>query len=82
MNLFGHPIETAAGAQRANLTAAQMLPWLPRLDAQTRQACFEAAALGQEYASERLKVVVRIRSLWYQLYIIEKHIQVNTTNQK
>ena len=33
-NFFISPIETAAGSQRANLTLSQMLPWLPRLDAQ------------------------------------------------
>ncbi|MDG2384582.1 MAG: TolC family protein [Pirellulaceae bacterium] len=81
-NVFGHPIETAAGAQRANLTAAQMLPWLPRLNAQAQQAYFEAAAIGQQLASERLKVFARVRILWYQLYVIEKHIEINTANQR
>lgn len=81
-NVFGHPIETAAGSQRANLTLSQMLPWLPRLDAQAQQACLEAAALGQVFAAERLKVIANVRALWYRLYVIERHIEINTANQE
>ena len=80
-NVFAHPIETAAGSQRANLTLSQMLPWLSRLDAQSRQACFEAMALRQEYLSTRLKIIASIRSLWYRLYVIEKQIQISRANQ-
>lgn len=81
-NVFGHPIETASGSQRANLTLSQMLPWLPRLDAQAQQACFEAAALRQVYASQRLVIIGEIRASWYRLYILQKQIQVNSANQE
>ena len=80
-NGFASPIETAAGAQRANLSLSQMLPWLPRLDAQAQQACFEAVALDQTRASEELKVVADLRVAWYRLYVIQKQIEVNQSNQ-
>ena len=80
-SLFGHPIETAAGSQRANLTVSQLLPWLPRLDAQARQACFEALSLRQVYAAERLKVIAEIRTMWYRLYVLQKQIEVNLASQ-
>ena len=81
-NVFGHPIETASGSQRANLTLSQMLPWLPRLDAQAQQACFEAAAIGQTYESHRLKIQSDIRAGWYRLYVLQKQIEINTANQE
>ena len=81
-NLFISPIETAAGSQRANLTLSQMLPWLPRLDARVRQACFEAAALRQVYLAERLRIVADIRTHWYRLYVLKKQIEINSANQE
>lgn len=80
-NFFTHPIETASGSQRANLTVMQMIPWLRRLDAQTQQAYFEAMALQQAYQAERLKVVADVRTLWYRLYVLQKQIETSRTNQ-
>lgn len=80
-NFFLSPIETAAGSQRANVTLSQMLPWLPRLDAQAQQACFEAAALGQLYESRRLQIVGDIRAAWYRLFVLRKQIEINRANQ-
>ncbi|MDG1896738.1 MAG: TolC family protein [Fuerstiella sp.] len=80
-NAFASPIETAAGSQRANLKIAQMLPWLPRLDALAQQACFEAMALQQVHAVERLKVIGDVRSMWYRLYVIDRQIETHEANQ-
>ena len=81
-NIFAHPIETAAGSQRANLSVMQMIPWLSRLDAQSQQAFFEALSLQQVYNAERLKVVGSVRTLWYRLYILGKQIETNRGNQQ
>ena len=81
-NFFLSPIETAAGSQRANLTLSQMLPWLPRLDAQAQQACFEATMLGQVYESQRLKIVADLRATWYRIYVLQKQIDTNQANQE
>lgn len=75
------PIETAAGSQRANLSLSQMLPWLPRLDAQAQQACFEAVAVEQRRAAEELRVIADLRVAWYRLYVINKQIEANQANQ-
>jgi outer membrane protein TolC len=80
-SVFITPIETAAGSQRANLTLSQKIPSLARLDAQARQACLDAMAIQQVYASERLKIVGDVRARWYQLYVIAKQIEINTENQ-
>jgi outer membrane protein TolC len=81
-NIFAHPIETAAGSQRANMSVMQMLPWLERLDAQTQQACFEAIALQQQLQVQRLKVVGDVRTGWYRLYVLQKQIELTQANQQ
>jgi cobalt-zinc-cadmium efflux system outer membrane protein len=81
-NVFGHPIETAAGSQRGNLTLMQMVPWLDRLEAQQQQACFEAMALRQKYAAERLRVIGNVRVGYYRLYVLTRQIETVEANQK
>ena len=82
VNVFGHPIETASGSQRANLTLMQMIPWLDRLDAQQQQACFEAIAIQQMYNAERLRVIGDIRANYYRLYILTRQIETIEANQE
>ena len=81
-NVFGHPIETASGSQRANLTVAQMIPWLERLDARTQQACYEAMSLQETLRVEQLKVVADVRTAWYRLYVLARQIETNEANQQ
>ncbi len=80
-NVFGDPIETAAGSQRANLSVMQMIPWLSRLDAQSQQAYFEALAMRHQHEAERLRVVGEVRVLWSRLYVLGKQIEVNRANR-
>ncbi|MFG0333656.1 MAG: TolC family protein [Maioricimonas sp. JB049] len=81
-NVFGHPIETAAGSQRANFTVMQMIPWLGRLEAQAQQTCFEAFAAQQKYEAERLRVIGDLRFHWYHLYVLGRQIEVTEANQE
>ena len=81
-DFFTHPIETAAGSQRARVTVMQMIPWLGRLDAQSQRAFFEAMALQQAYQANRLKVVSDVRVLWFRLYVLEKQIETTRANQQ
>lgn len=81
-NIFGHPVETAAGSQRANLTVKQMIPWVDRLEARQQQACFEAMALRQEYDAERLRVIAEVRSRYYKLYVLTRQIEYVEASQK
>jgi outer membrane protein, heavy metal efflux system len=81
-SLFGHPIETAAGSQRANLSIMQMIQWLDRLDAQARQACFEAMAMQQMYQGERLRVIGDLRSYRARLYVLGRQLETIDANQQ
>lgn len=81
-NAFTHPIETAAGSQRANLSITQSFPWLQRLDAQSQQACLDAVALDMLSEAETLRVIGDIRARWYRLYVLSKEIEINRANQE
>lgn len=81
-NIFGNPIETASGSQRANMNLSQTIPWLERLDAEQQQACLEALAVRAEFAAERLRVLAGVRMGWYRLYVIDRQIETAEGNQE
>jgi len=81
-NVFGNPIETASGSQRANMNLSQMIPWLEKLNADQQRACFEALAIRSEFAAERLRVVAGVRTGWYRLYVIDRQIETAKANQE
>ncbi|MBW3542717.1 MAG: TolC family protein [Planctomycetes bacterium] len=81
-NVFGHPIETAAGSQRANINFMQMIPWLERLSAQGQQAAYEALSLEQVTQAERLKVAADVEELWSRLYVLTQQLRINRANQE
>lgn len=80
-SVFGNPIETAAGSQRANMSLSQTIPWLGKLNAEQQRACFDALAARAEYAAERLRVIASVRTGWYRLYVIDRQIQTTEANQ-
>tara|TARA_R110002072_G_scaffold302603_1_gene486655 strand:- start:118843 stop:120345 length:1503 start_codon:yes stop_codon:yes gene_type:complete len=81
-NVFGNPIETAAGSQRANMNLSQTIPWLGKLNAAQQMAYFEALAVRTEFAAERLRVIAGVRVGWYRLYVIDKQIETAVANQQ
>jgi len=81
-NVFGNPIETAAGSQRAVLSVSQTVPWLGRLKAEHRRAVFEAFAIAAEYRAEKLRVVTGVRTGWYRLYVLDRQIETAEANQQ
>ena len=80
-NVFGNPIETASGSYRANLMVSQMVPWLERLDAKSQQAWCEAMVLQQLEVAQRLNVIADLRAAWYQLYVLERQIEITEANK-
>jgi len=81
-NVFGNPIETASGSQRANMSLSQTIPWLGKLNAEQQRACMEAFAVRAEYSAERLRVIAGVRTGWYRLYVIDKQIETAEANQE
>ena len=82
LNVFGSPIETASGSQRANLSVTQMIPWLSRLDAREQEACYEALRRQQVYRAAHLRVIADLRTAYYRLYVLGKQIEINEANQQ
>ena len=80
-NVFGDPIETASGSQRANMSVSQTVPWLGKLNAKQQQASLEAFAIQSELDAERLRVLASVRTGWYRLYVINKQIETTRANQ-
>ncbi|MEW4453402.1 TolC family protein [Bremerella sp. JC817] len=81
-NVFGNPIQTASGSQRANMTFSQAVPWLSRLRADEQRAIFEAYAIHAEMEAERLRVQAAVRTNWYRLYVLDKQIEIAQANQR
>lgn len=81
-NVFGNPLETASGSQRANMNVSQMIPWLGKLNAEQQRASFEAFAIRAEFTAERLRVIAGIRTGWYRLYVIDQQIETTEANQQ
>lgn len=79
---FPEPVQTAAGEQEVALTASQHLPWVGKL--RTRAAVAEAdtnVARGQLAAVE-LEVIEQVKRAYYELYYIQKAIQITKQNRK
>lgn len=81
-NVFGNPLETAAGSQRANFTVSQVIPWLSRLNAREQSELLEALAVHAEYRAARLRVVADVRTAWYQLFVSGRQIETTRANQE
>ena len=81
-NVFGNPIQTASGSQRANMTFSQAIPWLARLRAEQQQAVLDAYAIHAELEAEVLRVEATLRSQWYRLYVLDKQIEIAEANQE
>lgn len=81
-NVFGNPIETAAGSQRANLSIGQMIPWLGRLDAKSQRACFEALSVQEALRAEQLRVTAEVRIAWYRLFVLGRQIEIVRSNEE
>ena len=81
-NVFGAPLQTASGSQRAVMSMSQAIPWLGKLNAMEQQACFEAFAARADYLSERLRVIAAVRTGWYRLYVIDQQIETAEANQQ
>ncbi|MBL9091607.1 MAG: TolC family protein [Planctomycetaceae bacterium] len=73
--VYTPPMMYEPDRQRAELQAMQMIPWLGRLRAEERQACFEAMAAENMYRAERLRVLGELRANWFKLYVLGKQIE-------
>ncbi|MFO8147761.1 MAG: TolC family protein [Gillisia sp.] len=80
MSAFGRMIETRLGAQEARFNLMQMFPWFGTLKAKEDAANLMAEANFQKYLDLRNKVFYDVKSVYAEIYALEKTIQLKQEN--
>jgi outer membrane protein TolC len=78
---YAPPMNYDPDRQLAEVQVMQMIPWLGRLRAETRQAHLEALAAANDYQAERLRLVGDLRAAWYQLYVLQKLVDITQADR-
>lgn len=83
MSAFGlQMIETRVGSQMARFQLMQMFPWFGTLKAKEDAANLMAEAAFQEYLDMRNQVFFEVKSVYAELYALEKIIRFKEENLK
>lgn len=80
MSAFGKMIETRVGAQEAKFSVMQMFPWFGTLEAKRDAANLMAEAKFQQYLDARNQVFFEVKSVYAEIYAIQKTIQLKKEN--
>lgn len=80
VSAFGRMIETRLGAQEARFTFMQMFPWFGTLKAKGDASDLRAEAKFQEYLDLRNRLFFEIKSVYAELYEVEKTIELSEDN--
>jgi outer membrane protein TolC len=65
---FVQEVETRVGAQKAKISASQMLPWFGTLNAKQESANFNAAAQLNNYDFAKRKLFLEVKSTYFELF--------------
>ncbi len=65
---FANEVETRVGAQKAKITATQMLPWFGTLNAKEESAKFMAAAQLNNYDFAKRELFLEVKSAYFELF--------------
>jgi len=74
---FLEPIQTAAGPQDVMLSISQKLPWFGKRTLRGDVAFHEAQATFARMAAAELAVVEQVKLAYYELYFLDRAIEVN-----
>ncbi len=77
---FIQPIETRLGPQQFKISATQMFPWIGTLKAKENVAIQMAKAKYEIFEENKSKLFNDARSLYYNLYINQKAIDITLEN--
>lgn len=80
MSAFGRMVETRVGAQEARFSLMQMFPWFGTLQAKEDASVLMAEAKFQNYLNLRNQLFFEIKSVYAELYALEKTIQIKEEN--
>ncbi|PIV16654.1 MAG: cation transporter, partial [Flavobacteriales bacterium CG03_land_8_20_14_0_80_35_15] len=82
MSAFGQMIETRIGKQEAKFSLMQMFPWFGTLQAKEDASVLMAEAKFQNYLNLRNELFFNIKSVYAELYALDKTIQLKEENLK
>jgi len=82
MTFFPEQIQTAAGQQEFSLMANQKLPWRGKLATRAEMAEAEVNVARAELAAVELATVEAVKRAYYELYYIQKAIEVTEEEQR
>jgi len=77
---FIQPIETRTGPQEARISLKQMFPWFGSLQSREDVQIQLAKAKFEEFESARVKISFEVKSEYYNLYFLNRSIQITTEN--
>lgn len=80
MGYFLENVETAVGPQEYKIGVMQKFPWFGKLGTSGKAKSFQAEALHQTYFQTRENVTAKIKSLYYDIYFLEKAIEITRQN--
>ena len=81
-NIFTSPVETRVGAQNAGISVSQAFPWFGQLQAQERSIADLAQARFQAFEDAKNNLFFKVRSVYYNLYVLEAAILITDKNVK
>jgi outer membrane protein TolC len=77
---FINPIETRVGPQEARFSVSQMFHWIGTLEARKQVKVKEAQAKHRIFQDERNRLFYRVKSTWYDLYVLNEHLAIIDEN--
>ena len=77
---FAQEVETRVGAQKAKISASQMLPWFGTLNAKKESAQFKAKAQLNTYDFAKRKLLLDVKSTYFELFELNQKEQLLVEN--
>ena len=69
---FAQEVETRVGAQKAKISATQMLPWFGTLTAKEESAKFKAAAQLNNYDFAKRNLFLNVKTAYFNMYELKE----------
>ena len=77
---FIRHLETRVGPQEYRLGLAQIVPWFGQLALRGRMETAAARAAQQRYEATKLDLIYRVERIYYELYYLERAVQIQRGN--
>ena len=82
MTLFPEQVQTAAGSQELLMSASQRFPWFGKLRTKAEAAEAGAEVARANLAAVELAVMDEVKRAYYELYFVERAIEITETDRE